>query len=149
MMDTKQFKENLLLHGADINQWPEKIRRSGLEALESSAELQALQKDHEFFEKILQIRRYEKPADNFAQRIISASLKQRQKAPFSLGAFIADLINEFRFPQPALAALSLIMILALTVGFAIGFTNPSGSSVVNNTEETNLQAFLFDEGDII
>lgn len=148
-MDTTQFKENLLLHGANVHQWPEKIRKTGLEALESSAELQALQKDHEKFEKVLQIRRYEEPADNFAQRIISASLQQRQKAPFSPGSFIADLINEFRIPRPALAALSFVMILALTIGFAIGFTNPSGSSVLNNTEETNMQAFLFDEGDII
>lgn len=148
-MDTTQFKENLLIHGANINQWPEKIRKTGLEALESSAEFQALQKDHEKFEKALQIRRYEKPADNFAQRIISASLQQRQKAPFSHGSFIADLINEFRIPKPSLAVLSFMMILALTIGFAIGFTNLSGSSVLNNTEEINLQAFLFDEGDII
>ena len=148
-MDTKQFKENLLLHGANINHWPEKIRRSGLEALESSSELQALQKDHDNFEKLLQTRRYEEPADNFAQRIISASLQQRQKVPFSLGSFIADLINEFCIPRPAFAALSLMMILALMIGFAIGFMNPSGSSVLNNAEETNLQAFLFDEGDII
>ena len=148
-MDTTQFKEYLLLHGADINQWPEKIRKTGREAFESSYELQELQKDHEKFEKALQIRRYEEPADNFAQRIISASLQKRQKAPFSSVSFIADLISEFHIPRPALAALSFIMILALTIGFAIGFTNPPGSSVVNNTEETNLQAFLFDEGDII
>lgn len=148
-MDTTQFKENLLLYGTNINQWPENIRKTGLEALESSAELQALQKDHEKFEKALQIRRYEEPADNFAQRIISASLQQRQKAPFSPGSFISDLINEFRIPRPALAALSLMMILALTIGFAIGFTTPTESPVLNNTEETTLQAFLFDEGDII
>ena len=148
-MDTKQFKENILLYGADINQWPEKIKRSGLEALESSSELQALREDHDNFERILQTRKYEEPADNFAQRIISTSLQQKQKAPFSLGSFIADLINDFSIPRPALAALSLMMILVLTIGFAIGFTNPTGSSVVNNTEETSLQEFLYDEGDII
>jgi len=148
-MDTKQFKENILLYGADINQWPEKIKRSGLEALESSSELQALREDHDNFERILQTRRYEEPTDNFAQRIISASLQQTQKAPFSLGFFIADLVNEFRMPRPALTAFSLMMILVLTIGFAIGFSNPTGSLVSNNTEETSLQEFLYDEGDII
>ncbi len=145
-MDRKQFEENLLLHGADISQWPEEKRQSALRTLESSSELQALQKDHENFEKLLQTRRHEEPADNFAQRIISESLQRRQKT--SVGSFITDLINEFRIPQPALAAISLTMILALTIGFAIGFTSPSGSSVLNNTEETSLQAFLFDEGDV-
>ncbi len=49
-MDAKQFKEYLLLYGADINQWPEKIRRSGLETLDSSLEHRALQEDHDKFD---------------------------------------------------------------------------------------------------
>lgn len=148
-MHRKEFEEYLLLYGADINLWPQEIRQAGLEAMESSAELQAFYQDHDNFEKLLHSRRYEEPADNLAQRIISVSLQQRQNAPFSIGSFISGLINEFSVPRPALVALSLMMILALTIGFTIGFTNPSGSSVLNNTEETNLQAFLFDEGDVI
>jgi hypothetical protein len=148
-MHRKEFEEYLLLYGANINKWPEKIRRLGLEALESSSELQALQKDHHNFERLLQARGYEGPADNFAQRIISASLQQRQRDPFSLGSFIAGLIDEFHIPRPALAVISFVMLLALTIGFTIGFTNPNGSLVLNNTEETHLQAFLFDEGDVI
>lgn len=148
-MNTKQFKENLLLYGANINQWPEKIKQSGLEALERSSELQALQKDHDNFERMLQTRRYEEPADNFAQRIISGSLQQRQRAPFRRGSLIAGLIDGFHISRPALAIISLAMLLALTIGFTIGFTSSSGSSVLISTEETNLQSFLFDEGDVI
>jgi len=148
-MDTKQFKENLLLYGADINQWPEKIRQSGVKALESSPEYRALQEDHDSFEKMLKTRRFEELADNFAQRVISASLQQRQKAPFSLGSFIEDMISEFRISKPALAVLSFVTVLVLTIGLTVGFLYPSMTWVSNNAEETNLQAFLFDEGDVI
>ena len=148
-MDSKQFEEYLLLYGANINEWPETVRQSGWEALESSSELQALQKDHADFEKLLKARRYEEPAGNFAQRIISVSSQQKQTDPFSLRSLIAGLIDEFHIPRPALAVISLVVLLALTIGFTIGFTNTNGSSVLNNTEETQLQAFLFDEGDVI
>jgi hypothetical protein len=148
-MNRKQFEEYLLLYGTNMNEWPQEIRQAGLEALESSAELQAFYQDHDNFEKLLHTRRYEEPAGNFAQRIISVSSQQTQKDPFSLRSLIAGLIDEFHIPRPALALISLVMLLALTIGFTIGFTNPNGSSVLNNTEEPQLQAFLFDEGDVI
>lgn len=148
-MDRKRFEESLLIYGADINRWPEAIKQAGLEALESSAEFKSLYKDHDDFENLLHHRRYEDPAGNFARRIISASLRQRQNAPFSIGSFITGVINELHIPRPAIAAISLAMVLAMTIGFSIGFTDLSASSVLNNTEETGLQTFLFDEGDII
>lgn len=147
-MDMKQFKENLLLYGVNVHQWPEEIRKAGLEALESSSEMQALLAEHEHFESALKIRRYEEPANNLAQRIISESLRQKQKAPLSLGSFISALVNEFHFPKPALTALSIVMILVLVIGFVAGFSNPS-ESVLTAQEETSLQAFLYYEGEVI
>ncbi len=148
MMEMKKFKENLLLCGANINHWPEEIRQAGLEALESSSEMQALLVEHEHFEKVIKTRRYEEPSGNLAQRIISASLQQKQKAPLSFGSFISELLNEFRFPKPALSVLSIVVILVLIIGFTIGFSNPS-ESVLTAQEETSLQVFLYDEGDVI
>jgi len=146
MMEMKNFKENLFLYGANIHHWPEEIRQAGLEALGSSSEMQVLLVEHEHFEKIIKTRRYEEPSGNLAQRIISASLQQ--KAPLSFGSFISELLNEFRFPKPALSVLSIVMILVLIIGFTIGFSNPS-ESVLTAQEETSLQVFLYDEGDVI
>lgn len=142
----KKFKENLLLYGANVNHWPEELRQAGLEALESSSEIKALLAEHEHFERVLRARSYETPSNNLAQRIIS-SLQQEQKASRSLGSFLSALLNEVRFPKPALTALSIVMIL-LVIGFVIGFLNPS-ESVLTGHEDTSLQAFLYYEGDII
>jgi len=146
-MDMEQFKENLLLYGANMHRWPEEIKKAGLKALERSSEIQALLKEHEHFEQLLKTRTYEEPAGNLAQRIISASRKQ--KAPFSPASFISALLNEIHLPKPALAALSAVMILVLVIGFVTGFSNPLESPVLTAREETSLQAFLYDEGDII
>lgn len=148
-MDTKEFREHLLLYGADVNQWPDGIRQAGIKALQSYPEHQALQEDNLHFEKMLRTRRFEEHSDHFAERIITGSLQKRQKSQFSPGAFIEDLINEFRIPRPQLSVLSFVMALILTLGLTLGFLYPSMTSDTNNAEETNLQAFLFDEGDII
>jgi hypothetical protein len=149
-MDTKEFRENLLIYGADINRWPDGVRQEGIKLLESSPEHRTLQEDHGYFEKMLRSRRYEESADNFAQRIISASLQQRQKPRIGPVSFWEELVAEFRISRPALAALSFVMVLILTIGLAAGFVMyPAGAPVLNNAEETGLQAFLFDEGDTI
>lgn len=147
-MDMKKFEENLLLYGTNVNHWPEEIRQAGLEALESSSEIKALLAEHEHFERVLRARSYEEPSNNLAQRIISASLQQEQKASRSPGSFLSVLLNELHFPKPALTALSMAMILLLIIGFVIGFLNPS-DSVLNAQEETGLHAFLYYEGEVI
>jgi len=148
-MEKKQFEENLLFYGADVYQWPEEIRKSGLEALEGSAEIRALLAEQQDFEKVLALRRYEEPDRNLAQRILSASSQQKQKAPFSLGSFLSELLTEFHFPQPAVAVLSLVILFVMIVGFAIGFSNPFASPELNAQEETSLEAFLYDEGEVL
>lgn len=146
-MDKKQFKEYLLLYGAEIHSWPEEIMRSGLEALEKSPDFKILLKEHEHFESILNTRTYEKPSNHFTERIISTSLHKKQKS-FTLSSFVSALMNEFRFPKPALTTLSALMILLLIIGFIIGFLNPLGSVSTSN-DETSLQAFLYYEEDVL
>ena len=145
-MDKNRFKENLLLYGSDLHSWPEELMRSGLKALEKSPDFKILLKEQEHFERFLNTRRYEKPTHDFAERIITTSLHKKQKS-FTLVSFVSALIDEFRFPKPALTALSALMILLLFIGFAIGFLNPLGS-VSSANDETSLQAFLYYEEDI-
>ena len=120
--------------------------RSGLKALEKSPDFKTLLKEQEHFESFLNTRRYEKPTNDFAERIISTSLHKKQKS-FTLRSFMSALIDELQFPKPALTTLSTLMILLLFIGFIIGFLNPLGSVSTAN-DETSLQAFLYYEEDI-
>ncbi len=88
-MDPREFKENILLYGVDLHQWPEEIRQVGIEALQKSSELQALLAEFEQFEKVLITRKYEEPSDHLGQRIVSLSLYRDKKSPFSLGLFLS------------------------------------------------------------
>ena len=148
-MDPKQFKENLLLYGVDLDQWPEEIRPEGVTSLENSSILQALLAEQERFERVLKNRRYEEPSDDFAQRIISASLHQDKEASFSLRLFLSRLFaDEFYFPKPALLVGTTLMIAALLVGFVIGFANSTGS-ISTDQRQASLQEFLHYEGDVL
>jgi hypothetical protein len=148
MMDRTHFEENLLLYGAKLHQWPEEVKNAGLQALENSSEIRTLLAEHEEFEKALKVRNYDEPDRNLAQRIISASLRQEQKVPFSLRTFSSSLLGEFHFSRPAAAAFSLSLIAVLILGFVVGYSNPP-ESVLTAQDETSLQTFLYDEGDAL
>lgn len=142
-MDGKQFKQYLLVYGADVHQWPEEIRGTALEALKDSAELRALQADSEGFERVLTNRNYHEPRGTLAQRIISASLQDRKRVSLSHGAFFPELLAGF-----SLRRWALIAIAVLTIGFIIGLVNPIGSLVAEETQ-THLQEFLYYEGEAL
>jgi hypothetical protein len=142
-MNIKQFKKYLLLYGAEVENWPEEIRAVGLKLLENSSELQALVAEQSHFEKVLETRKYEEPNDDLAQGIISASLRQRKKGSFSLGAFFSDSIAELSLPKPAFIAVSI-----LVIGLAIGFSDPFGSESTEQ-EQMDLQEFLYVEGELL
>jgi hypothetical protein len=148
-MDPKHFKENILLYGVDLHQWPGEIRQAGIEALQKSSELQALLAEYEQFERTLKARKYEEPNDNLGQRIVSLSLHQDKKSPFSLGLFLSRLFaGEFYLSKPALIAVSILMIGALMIGFLIGFSSPT-STTLTDQRQANLQEFLHYEGDVL
>ena len=149
MDSTRQFKENILLYGVDLYQWPEEIRQEGVELLQKSPELQGLLAEYEQFERILKTRRYEEPSDHLGQRIVSLSLHQDKKSPFGLGWFLPRLFgDELYLPKPALIAVSILAIIALLTGFFIGFSNPSGQ-VLTDQRHASLQEFLHYEGDVL
>ncbi len=148
-MDPKQLKENILLYGVDLYQWPEEIRQEALELLQKSPGLQALLDEYEQFERVLKTRKYEEPSDHLEQRIVSLSLHQNNKSGFGFGWFLPRLFaDELYLPKPALIVVSSIAIIALLTGFFIGFLNPLGQ-VITEQRQANLQEFLHYEGDVL
>jgi hypothetical protein len=139
-MDIKQFKENLLIYGAELDRWPEEIRKAGLESVKESTELRNLLTDQDRFESFLRTRKYEEPSNHLAQQIISTALRQHQAQP-SLSAFFSELFSAFSMPKMVLTTVSILLI-----GFIIGYSNPIETVSVEQ-EQTNLEAFLYDEGD--
>ncbi len=148
-MDPKEFKENILLHGIDLYQWPDEIRQAGVESLRESSELQALLAEQEQFERVLKTRKYEDPNSNLVQRIISRSLHQEERSPSDIGLFLSGLLaDEFRLPKPALILISILMIVTLGIGFIVGFSN-STTSILTDQRQANLQEFLHYEEDVL
>jgi hypothetical protein len=144
----KQFKENLLVYGAHVHEWPEDIRQAGLKALEISSELRALLAEEERFERVLTTRWYEEPSRDLAERIVSASQPKKKKVWPSLVGFFSDLVWEFSLPKPVLTAVSVSLILVLILGFVIGFSNSTGA-VSTEQSQPDLQEFLYYEGEVL
>jgi hypothetical protein len=147
-MNLKQFKENLLAYGADVQKWPEDMRQAGLKAMETSSELRTLLAEEKRLEQVLRARKYEEPSRDLAQRIVSASLSKKRSPRRGLRGFFSELFWEFSIPRPALTAISISVILVLILGFAIGFLNPIGAVSTEQTQ-TNLQEFLYYEGEVL
>ncbi len=147
-MNVEQFKEKLLMYGADVRNWPKDIRSSGLKALDSSPELQKLVGDEERFEGLLKTRKYEEPSRDLAGRIVAAALPKKKKAQRNLGVFFSEVLREFSLSRRALTAVSVSLIFTLIIGFTLGFSNPSGYTSVEQYE-TNLEDFLNYEGDVL
>lgn len=148
-MDSEKFKENLLLYGADLGQWPEAIREEAVTRLQKSSELQALIAEQGKFEGVLKGRRYEEPSEDLAQRIISASLRRKIKPSFSFRLFLSRLFDdEFYFPKPAFWVGSTLLIAALVIGFVIGFLSSTGAGLTDQ-RPANLQEFLHYEGNAL
>jgi hypothetical protein len=148
IMNFEQFREQLLMYGADVHNWPKDIRSTGLKALDSSPELQKLVEDEERFEVVLKTRKYEEPSRDLAERIAGAALPRKKKAQRNLGVFFSEILREFSLSRRALAAVSVSLIFTLIIGFTIGFSNPSGY-VSAEQYETNLEDFLNYEGDVL
>lgn len=148
IMNFEQFKEKLLMYGADVRNWPKDIRPSGLKALDSSPEFQKLVEDEERFEGVFKTRKYEEPSRNLAGRIVAAALPRKKKAQRNPGLFFSEVLREFRLSRRTLTAVSVSLIFTLIIGFTIGFSNPSGY-VSAEQYETNLEDFLNYEGDVL
>ena len=144
----EQFKENLLMYGADVRNWPKDIRSSGLSVLDSSPELQKLVKEEGQFEGVLKTRKFEEPSSDLAERIITAALPMKKKTQRNFGAFLSEIIREFSLSKRAVAVVSISLIFSLIIGFTIGYSTLSGYASAEHYE-THLEDFLNYEGDVL
>lgn len=147
-MNEHDFKENLLINGADLRRWPEEIRQAGLDALLRSPSLGDLVAEQAEYDRVLESRGYDEPSGDLADRIIRASLRREQRASFSLSDLLSELLGVFVVPERAIVSVSTVMIILLLIGFAIGFSDPFGSS---STEQASngLQDILYSEGALL
>jgi hypothetical protein len=146
-MPKKQFEEHLFVYGSNVEQWPEEIREAGKDALERSVELRALIAEEAHFEAFLKARRFEEPSRDLEQRIISASMPANKKARHGVGAFFSELLQELNLPKPVLTAVSVLFIVTLLVGFTIGASYLSDTSM--EPYQIRLEEFLYDEGEVL
>jgi len=148
IMDPREFKENILLYGVDLDQWPVEKRQAGLGSLQKSSELQSLLVEYERFERVLKSRKHEEPSDHLEQRIAFLSLRQETKSTSGLGLLLSRLFaDEFYLPKPALIVVSILIIIALFTGFFIGFSNRSAR--LADQSQANLREFLHYGGDVL
>ena len=135
-METEQFRECLLIYGADLRRWPEPIRGAGLEALERSVACRALKEDHVQFEAILRTRQYEAPSPGLEARIIAAARPRARTASPGLVEFLRSCFSDLRIPAPVLTAAAVLI-----VGVVIGLWLPT-EPVPAESESAEVQAFL-------
>ena len=147
-MHVKHFKQNMLVYGHNVYNWPEGIREAGFKSLDSSPELQALLADEECFERALKMRKYEEPSIYLSERIISATQHIKKKERSNPGGFFSELLWEFSLPKTVRTAVFVSLIFALIVGFAMSFSNPS-QYVSAEQYKPNLEEFLYYEGEIL
>ena len=147
-MNFEQFKEKILMYGADVRCWPKDIGSSALKALDSSPELKKLVEDEKRFEGILKTRKYEEPSRDLAGRIVAAALPKKKIVQRNFGVFFSEILSEFSLSRRSFAAISVSLIFTLIIGFTIGYSNPSGYTSAEQYE-THLEDFLNYEGDVL
>ncbi|MEE9542862.1 MAG: hypothetical protein V3V95_03655 [Thermodesulfobacteriota bacterium] len=146
-MEISEFKEALMLYGADISSWPASLGKEAAALLEAGGkqtkEIKQLIDEEKGFENLLNERTYEEPGDYLAQRIIAhaedSSRNAEQRGIFA-GLFIGLLTPKTSF---ALA-------LTLVIGFMIGYMDRSISYDSLDADEFVEESFvdLLMEGDI-
>lgn len=147
-MNEYEFRENLHIHGTDLNRWPEEIRQAGLDALNRSTAFMDLIAEQEELERVLKARNYEGPSADLADRIIRTSLQREQKALHGLSGLLSELLGVFEVPKRAVVSVSAVVVVLLIVGFVIGFSDPLGSSSTEQAS-TGLQDILYSEGALL
>ncbi|HET8760593.1 MAG TPA: hypothetical protein VFN94_05975 [Nitrospiria bacterium] len=135
-MNAEQFREALLIHGADVHRWPDEIRGRGVEALTRSIECRSLHEEYARFEAALASRASEAPSADFAGRIISAARPRQRRGFRGLTELLASCFADLRLPAPVLTV-AAVLIVGLVVGLLLPAESPRGDS-----EATETLAFL-------
>ena len=125
-MKEKEFEHYMMLHGTDIDQWPEPLQADALCAASSSA-IEELIIRHQYFEEMLLAHDTIIPAsNNLSERILRAARSSERNSNFSIMDWLGSLFADFSLPQPAYVA-TLVVLLGLTLGVS-NFDLPATSS---------------------
>ena len=135
-MDAERFWECLLIHGAEVHQWPEDIWQAGLDAVERSLECRSLQEEYRQFEAFLRSRAFEDPSPDLAVRIVSAARGRERRTSPRVMEFLAACFQDLRLPAPVLTAAAVLII-----GVVIGLLLPT-EPVLADSESAEVQTFL-------
>jgi hypothetical protein len=154
-MERKEFKEALMLYGADLSAWPIELNDEGTALLtaggEVANELAALVEEEGKFEMLLAERTFEAPGEYLASRIIACA-KESAIEEAEVGeakGLLGWIVSEFFAPRAAIA-----LALTLVIGFMAGYmapqvTDPLDQLILDDSvmlEETFSSLFM--EGDI-
>jgi hypothetical protein len=126
-MDDKQFREAVLIYGADVRRWPDDLRHAGLDALASSLDCRSFRDEHARFETVLASRALEAPRADFARRIIAAARPRERKGFRGLVELVASYFADLRVPAPVVTVTAV-----LVVGFVVGLLLPAESTLAES-----------------
>jgi hypothetical protein len=135
-MNAEQFREAVLIYGADVHRWPDEICQAGVEALARSLECRSLQQDYAQFEASLASRAYEEPSPDLARRIVAAARRRERIAWPGLREFLASCFKDLRVPVPVVSVTAVLI-----VGFVVGLLMPTESPSADS-ELAEAQTFL-------
>lgn len=133
-MDRQTFAHNLLIYGADFENWPPDLRAVAQQLVTSSEEYRMLLSQERGFEEGLLSLQVEPHRDNLEQAILAKALP-REEETFVL--WLKDLVWGSSLRPAAL-------VVALVVGFYIGTRTPTGQG--QDTSQQDLSTFFSLEG---
>ncbi len=147
-MHLQEFKKNVMLYGADLNVWPDKLKEAALNAAASSADLRAFLAEHREFESALRDIAYEEPSADLVDRIIDVSNRKEKKSSRGWNLLPYVWLDELWWPRSSFILASTLMIAVLAIGFLIGFLNFPGPAPVDSAQ-SGLKNFFHHEEDTL
>lgn len=115
-MDKQEFMDYLSIYGADLEKWPDGLRDDARAALSSSQKLREALQEEKLFEQALNMRGFENPSPDLADRIIDAAQPKRAHNRKSFFDLLGSVFAAIPLPRPALA-LPLLLILGIAAGY--------------------------------
>lgn len=139
-MNLEEFKECLGKYSTDIDTWPSEekvIAQAGLREYHDFKDALRIETE---FEELLNLRKFEKPAQDLAERIISVSKNNIKTKSRPIMSILGDSFKFFHIPKPAYA---LITIFVFGISMGLLFNDP----VIDENEEFTVSELNFYEGD--
>jgi len=138
-MTEKEFKQCLLLYGAELENWPQEIAAEARRMQHLAPYSNLMIEQRYFDEMLLNNRPFEAASSNLAYRIINAAAVVRRAPDVTLTEWLQEFLA-FILPKPAFA-LATVLTLGIVIGFAIPALPPGGDTLSQN--------YFEDEGAIL